>query len=226
MTFSDRMLTLVLKEKLGSIIREAHEPQQQAISAPPQYESQPAHLHETPKEPNYQRPNYSSEHQQLGSRVSTRVPPHHGRVDSSHGSEIDPLYPPPKPHDIDARSLESSMTSPRSFSKNPIPAPTVTVRSEFPTLNRSRQQQSLTCLVTVEVPDGKWRPDPDDIRSLQPMPQFHNPHPVEENYAQMSPVLSSRKFDPQSYEPPEMVDEITEDLHARVDNWHGLDFSK
>ena len=54
-------------------------------------------------------------------------------------------------HDFDVQSMETSLSSPRGLLKSPIPAPTVTVRSEFPTLSRSRQQQSLTCLITVEV---------------------------------------------------------------------------
>ncbi|KMU81076.1 von Willebrand and RING finger domain containing protein [Coccidioides immitis RMSCC 3703] len=58
-------------------------------------------------------------------------------------------------HDYDVQAMESALSPRPGMMKNPIPAPIVTVRSEFPTLNRSRQQQSLTCLVTIEVPDGK-----------------------------------------------------------------------
>ncbi|KAF2277997.1 uncharacterized protein EI97DRAFT_280511 [Westerdykella ornata] len=126
-------------------------------------------------------------------------------------------------HDYDLQAMESSLSSPRSLLKSPIPAPTVTVRSEFPTLNRSRQQQSLTCLVTVEVVDGKWRPDPDDMRAAPPLPSVAS---VAESYGRpRSPVRGRAAFE-SPYQSAEELDEITEDLHSRVDNWHGLDFSR
>lgn len=129
---------------------------------------------------------------------------------------------PPRRHDYDVQSMEAGLISPRSsVSRNPIPTPSVSVRSEFPTLNRSRQQQTLTCLVTVEVPDNKWRPDPDDLRSAPPVP---GPRP-EDTYARPpSPAQSAPRFYP--YESPEVLDEITENLRMRVENWHGLDFNR
>ncbi|EMD92787.1 hypothetical protein COCC4DRAFT_197321 [Bipolaris maydis ATCC 48331] len=120
-------------------------------------------------------------------------------------------------------SMETSLSSPRAMLKSPIPAPTVTVRSEFPTLSRSRQQQSLTCLVTVEVVEGKWRPDPDDMRSAPALPSVASV--AESSYTRSKSPVNNRPSEPQ-YEPAEVLDEITEDLHARVDNWHGLDFSR
>lgn len=120
--------------------------------------------------------------------------------------------------------METTPASPRGITRNPIPAPIVTVRSEFPTLNRSRQQQTLTCLVTVEVPDNKWRPDPEDLGA--PAPQ---PPPVvnraEETYGRPpSPARSAPRFYP--YESTEVLEEMTDSLRNRVDNWHGLDFSR
>ncbi|KAF2106911.1 Pleckstrin homology domain-containing protein [Lophiotrema nucula] len=126
-------------------------------------------------------------------------------------------------HDYDVQSMETSLSSPRSLLKSPIPPPTVTVRSEFPTLSRSRQQQSLTCLVTVEVVDGKWRPDPEDMRGAPPLPSIANT--VESYGQQKSPARNNRPYD-SMYESPEQLAEVTEDLHSRVDNWHGLDFSR
>ena len=127
-------------------------------------------------------------------------------------------------HDYDVQSMETAISSPRaSMTKNPIPAPSVTVRSEFPTLSRSRQQQSLTCLVTVEVPEGRWRPDPADLRGAPVMP------PVQEEqqaYARQRPLSPSRVANEWPFESPQVLDEITEDLRIRVDNWHGLDFSR
>jgi hypothetical protein len=125
-------------------------------------------------------------------------------------------------HDYDVQSMETSLSSPRGLIKSPIPAPTVTVRSEFPTLSRSRQQQSLTCLVTIEVVEGKWRPNPEDMRGAPPMPSIAG---APEMYAHEKAPSINRQAEPQ-YESAAVLDEITEDLHARVDNWHGLDFSR
>jgi hypothetical protein len=126
-------------------------------------------------------------------------------------------------HDYDLQSMETSLSSPRGLLKSPIPAPTVTVRSEFPTLSRSRQQQSLTCLITVEVTEGKWRPDAEDMRgAVPPVPATAN---AAASFANAKSSVNSRQHET-PYESSEVLDEITEDLHSRVDNWHGLDFSR
>src|SRR6187402_3823466 len=123
--------------------------------------------------------------------------------------------------------MESALVSPRaSVTRNPIPAPSVSVRSEFPTLKRSRQQQTLTCLVTIEVPDNKWRPDPEDLGSVPPqqLPSMSariEPAPFERP---PSPARSAPRFYP--YESSDSLEEMTENLRARVDNWHGLDFGR
>jgi len=128
---------------------------------------------------------------------------------------------PPRRHDYDVQAMETSLASPRAMTRNPIPAPTVTVRSEFPTISRSRQQQTLTCLVTIEVPDNKWRPDPEDLQSAPPM----QPGRADEGFARpSSPARSAPRFYP--YESSEVLAEMTENLRNRVDNWHGLDFSR
>lgn len=125
-------------------------------------------------------------------------------------------------HDYDVQSMEADLSSPRtSITKNPIPAPTVTVRSEFPTLSRSRQQQSLTCLITVEVSDGKWTPDPDDLRSVPPISSY----PRDDGHGRSRSPPPSRQ-PVWSTESAELLEEITEDLRVRVDNWHGLDFQR
>lgn len=126
-------------------------------------------------------------------------------------------------HDYDVQSMETALSSPRaSITKNPIPAPMVTVRSEYPTLSRSRQQQSLTCLVTIEVPEGKWSPDPEDLRGA-PTPTSTQP-----DTSVFSPSKSPEPGQPIEWpgEAPEALEEITEDLRVRVDNWHGLDFQR
>ncbi|KAH6687323.1 von Willebrand and RING finger domain-containing protein [Plectosphaerella plurivora] len=131
--------------------------------------------------------------------------------------------PPPRRHDYDVQAMETTPASPRAITRNPIPTPTVTLRSEFPTINRSRQQQTLTCLVTIEVPDTKWRPDPEDLGDVPPAPAA-NPKIDEAFQRPPSPARSAPRFYP--YESPEVLEEITEHLRNRVDNWHGLDFSR
>ena len=142
---------------------------------------------------------------------------------TSHGEYVE-THNTGRRHDYDVQSMETALSSPRaSITKNPIPAPSVTVRSEYPTLTRSRQQQSLTCLVTVEVPEGKWRPDPADLRGapvLPPIQQDSNPF-SNQTRSPVQPQQNNWQF-----ESPEVLEEITEDLRTRVDNWHGLDFSR
>ena len=130
-------------------------------------------------------------------------------------------------HDYDVQSMETALSSPRaSITKNPIPAPAVTVRSEYPTLSRSRQQQSLTCLVTIEVPEGKWSPDPADLRGVPVLPPIHQ----EPNYSSSarpgSPASIRQQSSDWPFESTEHLAEVTEDLRVRVDNWHGLDFQR
>ncbi|KAK7429996.1 hypothetical protein QQZ08_003385 [Neonectria magnoliae] len=159
-------------------------------------------------------------------------PSRHARSDSeATGVASSGGYPettqsgPPRRHDYDVQAMETTPTSPRPIIRNPIPAPIVTVRSEFPTMNRSRQQQTLTCLVTVEVPDNKWRPDPEDLGVPAPQPAPSTSR-VEEAFGARppSPARSAPRFYP--YESAEVLEEMTESLRSRVDNWHGLDFSR
>ncbi|KAK6586422.1 hypothetical protein PZA11_001479 [Diplocarpon coronariae] len=153
----------------------------------------------------------------------------HTRNDSENtGAASSGGYPettvsgPPRRHEYDVQSMETGLVSPReSGTRNSIPPPLVSVRSEFPTLNRSRQQQTLTCLITIEVPEGNGRPSPDDLRSPPSFPAV----PAEDTYAgPPSPAQSAKRFYP--YEQPEVLEEISENLRARVDNWHGLDFNR
>ena len=145
-----------------------------------------------------------------------------GGASSSVGYPETSVSGPPRRHDYDVQAMETNLMSPRaSVTRNPIPAPSVSVRSEFPTLSRSRQQQTLTCLITVEVLDTKWRPDPDDLRSAPPLPVIR---PEETYNRPPSPAQSAPRFYP--YESPEVLEEITENLRMRVDNWHGLDFNR
>ena len=125
-------------------------------------------------------------------------------------------------HDYDVQSMETDLSSSRvSMARNPIPPPAVTVRSEYPTLNRSRQSQTLTCLITIEVLQGKWSPDPEDLRNAPQMILVQS----EKEVVPPSSPESSRRGD-WAAESPETLEEVTEDLRLRVDNWHGLDFSR
>ncbi|KAF2852706.1 von Willebrand and RING finger domain-containing protein [Plenodomus tracheiphilus IPT5] len=176
--------------------------------------------------PTQTRPRDSSRSRDRGSERGGSISRQHGRSDSgATGVASSNDYAAAhdgRRHDYDVQSMETSLSSPRGLIKSPIPPPTVTVRSEFPTLSRSRQQQSLTCLVTIEVVEGKWRPNPEDVRGVAPMPTIASS--VEGYRREKSPV-NTRQLEPQ-YESTAVLDEITEDLHARVDNWHGLDFSR
>ncbi|PKY02485.1 hypothetical protein P168DRAFT_291625 [Aspergillus campestris IBT 28561] len=160
-------------------------------------------------------------------RLTIGSRPQHGRNDSLAGSSGDyndaQVASNGRRHDYDLQAMESDLSPRPGSSKNPIPAPTVTIRSEFPTLNRSRQQQSLTCLITVEVPEG-WRANADDIRQST----MDQPLPLDEPYAAVRrpSVQESRHLPPLSFEPQENLDEVAENLRSRVDNWHGLEFQR
>jgi hypothetical protein len=119
--------------------------------------------------------------------------------------------------------METDLSSPRTSAiKNPIPPPVVTVRSEFPTLNRSRQQQSLTCLVTIEVPEGKWHPSPLDLQYAPPAQAL----PQDDAFSSAKSPVRPARIPPIRDEDLEALEETTEDLKARVDNWHGLEFER
>jgi hypothetical protein len=128
----------------------------------------------------------------------------------------------PRKHDYDLHAMETSVPNAQIHEpRNSIPAPSVTVRSEFPTLTRSRQQQSLACLVTIEVPEGRWPLEqPHNTPPVPPLPTDGFP-PNNHNRPRHEP---SQSFVP--YESPEVLEEITEELRVRVDNWHGLEFQR
>ncbi|KXL45819.1 MAG: hypothetical protein FE78DRAFT_384502, partial [Acidomyces sp. 'richmondensis'] len=130
-------------------------------------------------------------------------------------------------HDYDVQSMETTLSAPKHTAKNPIPAPTVTVRSEFPTLSKSRQQQSLTCLVTIEVVDGKWQPNPDDLRGPPPAaPSTIAEEPYQrQNAPSRLQSTPARQVD-SVHEELNAMEEVKEELFKRVDNWHGLDFAR
>jgi hypothetical protein len=149
---------------------------------------------------------------------------HSGAPSSSFSADQQPPPVPTRAQEFDAQSpiqASEEMAPPRSTiqAKNPIPAPVVTVRSEFPTINRSNQQQAITCLVSIEVPDGKWTLDEDDIRSSGRRSPNHQDYRTSASPAPPPAVLSPN-------EDPEVLRDVTTDLRIRCENWHGLDFNR
>ena len=156
---------------------------------------------------------------------------------ASAGEYPDPALAPPttRRHDYDVQSLESELSS-RNSMASPIPPPIVTVKSEFPTITRSKAQQSLTCLVTVEVPDRKVQPIyPED--SIPPVPAlpptyeqpYHPPSPTNRSqysFEREGAGTRQRERDMEKERENEVLAAITDDLRLRVENWHGLDFGR
>lgn len=104
--------------------------------------------------------------------------------------------------------------------RSPIPPPSVTIRSEYPTLTKSRQPQSLTCMITVEIHDGKWQPNHEDLQILHPIP-------IESSTRDSTSIPPSSVADADEVlHTTEELERVTEELYSRVDNWHGLDFSR
>lgn len=173
-------------------------------------------------------------------RSETRDPPGHWRSLSGTSAgdfpEAAPGQGTTRKHDYDIHSIESDLgrhTPPTNPSSNPIPPPIVVVKSEFPTITRSKGQQSLTCLVTVEVAERKWQAPTDE---LPPPPMAPPPPPPVQSVPLLPPTYdlppspSSKvlysSYEKQERENRERLDQIMEDLSVRVDNWHGLDFNK
>lgn len=126
-------------------------------------------------------------------------------------------------HDYDVQSMEASLKSPRGPVANVIAPPTVTVRSEFPTLTRARTQQSLTCLITVEVSEPSWR---NELAHVSAVPTLVGGS--EYGGSMRSPPLPvvRPRSDGSQLEPVEELERITNELHHRVENWHGLDLAR
>ena len=148
----------------------------------------------------------------------------HSRNDSGNTGSADfEQQSQPRKHDYDLHAMETTVpNSSLKDSRSSIPSPSVTVRSEFPTLTRSRQQQSLACLVTVEVPEGKWQAPYEDLQNAPPVP----PLPSDPSVARNNHSARESPRQPVPYESPEVLEEITEELRIRVDNWHGLEFQR
>jgi hypothetical protein len=126
-------------------------------------------------------------------------------------------------HDYDVQSMEASLKSPRGPVANIIAPPIVTVRSEFPTLTRSRTQQSLTCLITVEVSEPAWRNETGPISAVPTL--IGGSEYGSSLRSPPMPVIRPHS-DGSQLESAEELERITAELHNRVENWHGLDLSR
>lgn len=228
--------------KISNMVRSAASDGRSAQTPTPTWDNQtlrPPSLEESPNKHHVQQ--LTSSGRECGTKGSLRDSrdasltdrhgsSRHARSDSeatgvaSSGGYPETMQSTPWRHDYDVQAMETSPGSPRAISRSPIPSPIVTVRSEFPTINRSRQQQTLTCLVTVEVAGNSWRPDPEDlaIAYRQSTPASARVDQTMTHTVTQAP--RAPRFIP--YESPEVLEEITESLRNRVDNWHGLDFGR
>lgn len=127
-------------------------------------------------------------------------------------------------HAADAHR-EGSVTS-KELPRPPttmIAPPIITVRSEFPTIIRSSQQQTLTCLVTIEVPESK-------SRSYAGSPKISGPS-TKQSVNALTPAdsFSFHTIDSVGHAPPESLEQqnrLIADLKAKVDDWHGLEVTR
>lgn len=177
--------------------------------------------HQLNRHTNFSAPRLLQTHASPGGRSWQDRRPNSDVRNSFSTNAGDALRITERRHDYDVQCMEASATSPRHVMRSPIPAPTVTVRSEFPTLHKSRHQQSLTCLVTVEVVEGTLFSRPD--ARLQPSPIIE----------ECSRPSSGHPTPPPESQPPTdsvhedaTLDEIKEDVFRRVENWHGLDLDR
>lgn len=103
--------------------------------------------------------------------------------------------------------------------RNPIPAPTVHIKSEYPNLVRSDEARALICLVTVEVPTGRWMPSKDELGHLRRIPETRS---MQSNHSDSNEESSDEEVDDAAQD----LEREASNLKNRVDNWHGLPFTK
>ncbi|KAF1822456.1 uncharacterized protein K489DRAFT_292355, partial [Dissoconium aciculare CBS 342.82] len=136
----------------------------------------------------------------------------------SHGSTE------PKQRRADARSdhelpaVELPSDGRNDLDRFPVQEPTIVMRSEFPSITKSRYQQSLTCMVTIEVAESSW-PTLPDSNLISPSIQAKQ----EQLSLQPSPMPNLPAHTPSVQEGIEDLERAREELFQRVDDWHGLD---
>jgi len=234
-------------ENLNKLVRSAQAPEHtrepsrdtQATPTPAQWQPEPQQPQESTNTPRPRQQNRNTREHLLPERARNSTHRHEQRYDTSsqgHGRNMSgdtgmmsttdyAETHNTRRHDYDVQSMETRLSG-RLATKNPIPAPTVTVRSEFPTLSKSRQQQSLTCLVTVEVVDGKWQANAEDMRAASSHQSGHDEPPRKAKSFQSQE--SHRPIDSvhEQYTHKENLEAVKAELFRRVDVWHGLDISR
>lgn len=152
-----------------------------------------------------------------------------------HAEQTPPIVQPSiRRHYYDFHCSDSDPSTRISIS-DPIPPPTLTVKSEFPTLSRSKAQQSVTCLVTLDVPEKKLQNYADDTPFVPSMSiiydqKYQPPSPTERNQCSIDRTVQTLEHLHERGRNVEREEEhlayITEELRQRVENWHGLDFNR
>lgn len=242
-------------ENLNKLVRSAQAPEPrdtsrdtQATPTPSSWRPESTQVSPQTNTPRAQQQRRNTREHLLPERARNAPPPRHERYDSSsqgqshgHGrntsgdtgmmSTIAPTTDyaetqHTRRQDFDAQSMRTSSSAGRRATRNPIPAPTVTVRSEFPTLSKSRQQQSLTCLVTVEVVDGKWQANAEDMRAASS--NQSGPEDMQNKAKSFRSQESHRPIDSvhEAYSYKENLEAAKHELFKRVDHWHGLDVTR
>jgi hypothetical protein len=98
--------------------------------------------------------------------------------------------------------------------RNPIPAPVVSVKCEFQTLTRLTRGQEISCLVTIEVPKGKWKPRHSELLCL----------PTRVNDTRSMQSDDSYDTDEELDEKALRLKDAAEQLYIKVPNWDKLDY--
>lgn len=120
----------------------------------------------------------------------------------------------------DMTSILPSFVNHTSKLKNPIPAPNIHIKSEYPNLIRSKDAQTLICVVTVEVPDGRWKPSKDELGQLRRIPETRS---AQSNHSDSDDGPEDEEDWEENMEDLERAERLLKD---RVDNWHGLPFAR
>lgn len=198
-------------EKLSQIIR--------SYQTPPQYHQQYPYQYSQPPDPSPSAFAHPPKSWHEHAHTITR--------DTSNGSTRtvtnSPTVTTKRRHAVESSIDTTVPTTTTRFSlpRNPIASPVLNLRSEYPTLTRSKQPQSLTCLITVEVPDTNIRPNFSEQQTSKNAASAV-PEPVHIS----RPPTPPKDIEEDELDSSEEMDGIALDLQSRVDNWHGLDFSK
>ncbi|KAJ8610971.1 hypothetical protein MRB53_038184 [Persea americana] len=155
-------------------------------------------------------------------QIPSHQPQH--RAMPSQQQRVDQVRQPTRsPRQGHAPQISSTSSTPPvpAFLSSPIPPPIISLRSEYPSIQRSTKQQNLTCLVTVEVPQQKWLAHAQQLHLL-PSTEPEVPAPAD---SAIGSTAGDSEGKPQVLS-ADAAAATAEALRSCVDNWHGLDFSK